>query len=180
MDKRLEFAPTTATEAAPDAFTFGICVKSPDWMIEHQNASCIAICGNNIGKRCQDTCWRVTRSTALGTGREVGIKAFKNKGFRNNACDVAMVFQEDRITSFLCPLTEEAEREKQALQTRGLTNREIEIFQLRKRGFKNIEIEHELNISRATLKTHIGHILKKINSSSLSCAFVVSSLQSTN
>lgn len=161
MDRRLESA-SVATQQ--DAFTFGICIKSRDWTIEHQNAGCISICGNQIGKRCQDTCWRLTRPTSLGDESDVGIKAFKNKGFRENACDVAMVFQEDRITSFLCPLNEEAEKEKKMLKDRGLTNREIEIFQLRKRGFKNVEIELELGITRATLKTHIGHILKKISS----------------
>ncbi|MDZ4084242.1 MAG: helix-turn-helix transcriptional regulator [Bdellovibrionales bacterium] len=161
MEQRFESA---SLAQQPDAFSFGICIKSRDWTIEHQNAGCISICGNQIGKLCQDTCWRLTRSTSLGEENDVGIKAFKNKGFRENACDVAIVFQEDRITSFVCPLTAEAEKEKKTLKARGLTNREIEIFQLRKRGFKNVEIELELGITRATLKTHIGNILKKISS----------------
>jgi DNA-binding CsgD family transcriptional regulator len=161
MEQRFESA---SVAHQPDAFTFGICVKSRDWKVEHQNSVCISICGNQIGKRCQDTCWRTTRPTSLGDESDVGIKAFKSKGFRENACDVAIVFQEDRVTSFICPLTEEAEKEKEALKVRGLTNREIEIFQLRKRGFKNVEIELELGITRATIKTHIGHIQKKINS----------------
>lgn len=161
MERRFDSA---STAIGPDALTFGICIKSRDWTIEHQNAGCISICGNQIGKRCQDTCWRLTRTTSLGKESDVGIKAFKNKGFREHACDVAIVFQEDRITSFICPLTEEAEKEKEALKVRGLTNREIEIFQLRKRGFKNVEIELELGITRPTLKTHIGNILKKISS----------------
>jgi len=161
MEQRLESA---SMALRPDAFTFGICIKSRDWIIQQQNAGCISICGNQIGKLCHDTCWRLTRSNSLGEENEVGIKAFKSKGFRENACDLAMVFQEDRITSLLCPLTEKAEKESLVLRTKGLTNREIEVFQLRKRGFKNIEIENELGITRATLKTHIGHILKKISS----------------
>jgi DNA-binding CsgD family transcriptional regulator len=161
MDQR--FA-SESMAARPDSLNFGICIKDQDWTIQHQNAACISICGNKVGTVCQETCWRLNRSNCVNEEQEVGIKAFKNKGFQTNTCDVAMVFQEDRITSVIFQLNHESQKEAAALKVRGLTDREREIFQLRKHGFKNIEIEHLLRIKRATLKTHIRNILKKVSS----------------
>jgi DNA-binding NarL/FixJ family response regulator len=44
-----------------------------------------------------------------------------------------------------------------------LTERELEVFRLIARGFSNAEIGRELYISDTTVKTHITHILQKLN-----------------
>jgi DNA-binding NarL/FixJ family response regulator len=44
-----------------------------------------------------------------------------------------------------------------------LSERELEVFRLIARGLSNIEIGQELYISDTTVKTHITHILKKLN-----------------
>src|SRR5215207_463158 len=44
-----------------------------------------------------------------------------------------------------------------------LTERELEVFHLIARGLSNAEIGQELYISDATVKTHITHILQKLN-----------------
>jgi DNA-binding NarL/FixJ family response regulator len=44
-----------------------------------------------------------------------------------------------------------------------LTERELEVFRLMARGLSNAEIGQELYISDATVKTHITHILQKLN-----------------
>jgi DNA-binding CsgD family transcriptional regulator len=44
-----------------------------------------------------------------------------------------------------------------------LTERELEVFRLIARGLSNAEIGQELYISDATVKTHITHILQKLN-----------------
>ena len=44
-----------------------------------------------------------------------------------------------------------------------LTSREYEVFCLIARGLSNAEIGEELYISEATVKTHITHILQKLN-----------------
>jgi DNA-binding NarL/FixJ family response regulator len=43
-----------------------------------------------------------------------------------------------------------------------LTDRELEVFRLIARGFSNAEIGEELYISDTTVKTHITHILQKL------------------
>jgi DNA-binding NarL/FixJ family response regulator len=44
-----------------------------------------------------------------------------------------------------------------------LTEREVEVFRLIARGLSNAEIGQELYISDTTVKTHITHILQKLN-----------------
>ncbi len=44
-----------------------------------------------------------------------------------------------------------------------LTDRELDVLQLIARGLSNVEIGQELYISDATVKTHITHILQKLN-----------------
>ena len=44
-----------------------------------------------------------------------------------------------------------------------LTERELDVFRLIARGLSNAEISEELYISDATVKTHITHILQKLN-----------------
>src|ERR687889_86875 len=44
-----------------------------------------------------------------------------------------------------------------------LTDRELDVFRLIARGLSNTEIGQELYISDATVKTHITHILQKLN-----------------
>ncbi|GAA4606159.1 DNA-binding NarL/FixJ family response regulator [Actinoplanes octamycinicus] len=45
----------------------------------------------------------------------------------------------------------------------GVTPREQEILRLITHGLSNVEIQNSLHISRATLKTHIGRLLIKLN-----------------
>ena len=44
-----------------------------------------------------------------------------------------------------------------------LTERELDVFRLIARGLSNAEIGEQLYISDATVKTHITHILQKLN-----------------
>jgi DNA-binding NarL/FixJ family response regulator len=44
-----------------------------------------------------------------------------------------------------------------------LTERELDVFRLIAGGLSNVEIGRELYISDTTVKTHITHILQKLN-----------------
>ena len=44
-----------------------------------------------------------------------------------------------------------------------LSERELDVFRLMARGLSNAEIGEELYISETTVKTHVTHILQKLN-----------------
>ena len=48
-------------------------------------------------------------------------------------------------------------------QIEDLTERELDVFRLVARGLSNVEIGQELYISETTVKTHITHILQKLD-----------------
>ena len=48
-------------------------------------------------------------------------------------------------------------------QLDDLTERELDVFRLIAGGLSNVEIGRELYISDTTVKTHITHILQKLN-----------------
>jgi len=56
-----------------------------------------------------------------------------------------------------------APRHTPPTQVRELTERELDVFRLIARGLSNAEIGRELYISDTTVKTHITHILQKLN-----------------
>jgi DNA-binding CsgD family transcriptional regulator len=151
-----------------EAIDIGICIKDRDWRVKSQNPACTSICSNLIGQVCQGTCLRLTRDTRSQISSELGIESFREKQFDHYVCDVAIVHREDVIISILSKLNFNSLDQASSLRQLGLTNRELEIYALRKRGYKNIEIEHLLHISHCTLKTHISHILRKLRTSSTS------------
>lgn len=53
--------------------------------------------------------------------------------------------------------------EKTGGETEALTNREVEILRLVARGLSNQDIAASIHIAEATVRTHVSHILAKLN-----------------
>jgi DNA-binding NarL/FixJ family response regulator len=54
-------------------------------------------------------------------------------------------------------------RPELAARLESLTPRELEVFELLARGCSNAEIAGAITVSEATVKTHIGHVLTKLD-----------------
>lgn len=67
----------------------------------------------------------------------------------------------DHVSALLQEPSEEKSEHAAMVQT--LTTREREVFELIAQGLSNTEIAHTLFVSEATVKTHVGHILAKLN-----------------
>lgn len=55
----------------------------------------------------------------------------------------------------------------------GLSARELEVLQLVSKGFSNIGIAKQLNLTESTIKTHVSNILLKLNVKSRTQAVIV-------
>lgn len=114
-----------------------------------------------VGKTCDKNCVRFFHEKDLVKNSHLGIELFKNKIFANQLIDLVLIFNSVNIITVLCPKNS-LDAELLELKGRGLSNRELEIVNLRRQGFKNVEIEEHLHIAHSTLKTHINNIRKKI------------------
>ena len=68
----------------------------------------------------------------------------------------------ENIITLVYPVTDKHSRELEYFKDKGLSKREYEIVEMVVRGMTNSEIVKNLTISKATLKTHLNNIYKKL------------------
>lgn len=71
------------------------------------------------------------------------------------------------------PLASPSEVEKPCPPTESISDREHEVLQLIARGLSNAEIATELSVSITTVKTHVKHLLRKLDVHDRTQALVV-------
>jgi len=94
-----------------------------------------------------------------------GIQFFQSQVLDHGVYDVALINDKDRITSILYPLDEKHQDELNLLKSYALSTREKEIMRYVVLGANNNSICKKLEITRATLKTHLNNIYKKLPNS---------------
>ncbi|MEN0058941.1 MAG: helix-turn-helix transcriptional regulator, partial [Bdellovibrio sp.] len=97
-----------------------------------------------------------------------GMKLFKAVEVEGHRVDALIVNDGSQITTLLYPLDEDQEKFKKQevyFRERGLTKSELRIMQMVMQGMTNANIAQKLFISKATLKTHLNNIYKKLPSS---------------
>ena len=139
-----------------------ICVQREGGKIFYQNSSCRKLCGNFFGKICPQTCVSSCEKAAGQRLNGEGLQFFGYRKVGNQHFDVLFFGEEPWRLILLYPLQRKYEAWMKRFQERNLSRRELEIANLCLQGLTNSKIMGELSISKATLKTHLNNLYKKI------------------
>ena len=139
-----------------------ICLLRKGNKVFYQNSVCKKLCGNFSGKDCPQTC---ISSCEKSLGRplgEDGIEHFSNNKVGNQFFDALFFNALPYRMVLLYPLQQKYDAWLKRFKDKNLSRRELEIANLCIQGFTNSRIIKRLSISKATLKTHLNNIYKKM------------------
>ena len=94
--------------------------------------------------------------------RAEGAQLFANKTIKNQYVDMVLLNNGENIVTLIYPVNDKHSKELEYFRDKGLSKREREIVEMVVRGMTNSEIVKTLEISKATLKTHLNNIYKKL------------------
>jgi DNA-binding CsgD family transcriptional regulator len=146
----------------------GVCVAGHDGKIIFQNKVCVSLCPVTKGTVCHLFSNDSHLSSHLSKEQLANIDITEGMIFRkcqiimNTLVDVVTINDGSTLTTMLYPLTNHIQKLHVLLKEYDLSKRELEVAYLMLDGRSNEAIAHELFISKATLKTHINRIYKKI------------------
>lgn len=133
----------------------GICTRNRDNLIVFQNDTCRAVCPKHTGQTCRRC------SSALKSSIN-GIHKLRFHYINAHVTDVAVTVtdtQQNTIFYILDSLVNELEN---LIASSDLTPREGHVARYILEMKSNTDIQAELGISHATLKTHINRIYQKV------------------
>lgn len=136
----------------------GLCKKNSNREVIFQDEMCLQICGNVTGQIC-------TKGCMANYAPIEGMTLVKNSAVENNVVDAVVINDGTSITTLLYSIdktAEEVEVDEKKLISFGLSKSEVVIFLLVMKGKMNSQIQKHLFISKATLKTHLNNIYKKL------------------
>lgn len=139
----------------------GFCARNLNGSFIFQNRACVNICGVQPDKECNKVCMDFYSAIHQHVSKPGPILASK-KLIRDQYVDLVFLKQKDSMITLLCPMNEKVAQTSATFNDSKLTAREKEVLGYLLRGFSNREICKKLFISRATLKTHINRIYKKL------------------
>lgn len=142
----------------------GICIKSLDGKVEHQDSLCTKICGNQLGKKCEKGCMACYTCSKIDSSFDLGFHHIRNiKDICSQGSVEAILINDGiKLTTLFLNREEQIQRQLQVLSQFELTKSELVIMQKFLLGYKAADIADQLCISRKTLRTHLNNIYKKI------------------
>lgn len=139
-----------------------VCVKDDMGRVLMQDDACKAICGDRTGMICTDGCMALFADDDDRRWSDWGSSSYRNSTIHGTLADVTMISSPQRITTFLQPLDERYRDALARCAGAGLTSREEEVLALILRGISNNGIAGHLEISHATLRTHLNRLYAKL------------------
>lgn len=140
----------------------GVCIKNSDFQILFQNEACKKYCYSKKSDRCDSGCMSLFISNEVCKARSEGFQLFTDLMRKGKYFDVAILNNGSDYLTFVYPLGNKHLREMEFFADKGLSRREHEVIEKVVQGLSNSEILKELKISKATLKTHLNNIYKKL------------------
>jgi DNA-binding CsgD family transcriptional regulator len=150
-------------QQAFEAHDLGVCVKDSEGKVLQQNKVCLGICGDCVGKVCNVACMELYAKDKSRQWNNWGSHVYNNSYAHGDFYDITLLCNDVNMITFLQPLEEKYKKALTYYQKMELTKREMEIFSYIIKGASNSEICEQLSVSRATLKTHLNNVYKKVN-----------------
>ncbi len=141
----------------------GVCIKDNHRTVLFQNTACIEKCGNKMGSPCKGRCLQKYDEFCQDKKNPIeGFCHFPTLKLENGVADTVMVNDGNQFLTLLYPLENKHRTRMEFYRKKNLTKSELNIVSLLLGGLSNSQVAHKLFISKATLKTHINNIYKKI------------------
>lgn len=145
----------------------GCCLRSlADGRVLERNKASYALCGDDAACEGSEVCRGLYKSYVECLPVNSGVSVHKNVEFNaNRSVDIVFMAENEGVHTLVIERAsiEESESVKKSfLESYGLTKSEIKIMLEVFSGKRNQDIANLLFISKATLKTHLNNIYKKL------------------
>ena len=141
----------------------GVCVKDQTKVVTYQNELCKQVCNSKEGQQCTEYC--MANYTVMGNDEKIfneGIRTVHHLKMENGLVDATIINDNEKITTLFYRMDDHQEQQLQYFKDKGLTKTEMNVITNVLGGSTNSEIAKGMFVSKATLKTHLNNIYKKI------------------
>ncbi len=140
-----------------------VCVKDINKIVLKQNDACKTLCKDREGEECCIGCMEIYEVDTSQQWEKWGNRTYKNCYLHDDYYNVSLLCSESYLTTILQPLDKQHAKAIEYYKNIGLSKRELEVISLVVTGSSNIDICDELNISNATLRSHLNKVYSKVN-----------------
>lgn len=137
------------------------CITEHNGKIISKNEACNSLCPTAEGEVCKSSS-RLTPGNQIDINCTEGMFFNKCQPMGETIVDAVTINDGLTLTTIYYPLTDHIQKQIAMVKKYDLSKRELEVAYLMLNGRSNEAITKELFISKATLKTHINSIYKKI------------------
>ena len=152
----------TTLESSLTENNIGFCIKDKTKQIIYQNDICIDICGPFQNKTCIIGCMELYEKDQTQQWKENGSCVYKNVYVHKHFFDITVLVSDDKLITILQPLSLNHQQAIAFYEDKGLSDKELKVITHVIQNQSNERICDLLNISKATLKTHLNNIYRKV------------------
>lgn len=141
----------------------GVCVKDQSKVVSFQNELCKQVCRNKEGQQCLDYC--MANYNVMTDDEKIfneGIRTVHHLKMENSLVDATIINDSEKITTLFYRIDDHQDQQLKYFKDKGLTKTEMNVISSVLAGATNSEIAKGMFVSKATLKTHLNNIYKKI------------------